>query len=87
MVKSVSFQALVQALVKYGRPNLKLGNKLHWNWTPIHWAVLQDNVGIIKILLEAGADPDIKDSVGRTPAKLADEHYKDKVIKFFKERK
>ena len=83
----IFFQPLVKVMVKYGKPNWKIGNKLHWEWTPLHSAVLQDNVDIVKVLLDHGADPNAKDSVGRTPQKLAEEHYKENVVKFFKQRK
>ena len=30
----------VRTLLEFG-PDLSLGNKLHWNWNPLHTAILQ----------------------------------------------
>ncbi|KAK8137170.1 hypothetical protein PG984_005110 [Apiospora sp. TS-2023a] len=39
--------------------------------TPLHWAAERGAVGVTKVLLEAGADPELRDSTGSTPRKLA----------------
>ena len=31
----------VKAILEAGRPDLTLGNKLHWDWAPAHWAVMK----------------------------------------------
>lgn len=64
------------------KPDLSLGNKLHWDWTALHTAILQDNAGIVGILIKAGADPEQKDAVGRDAKVLAEEYRKERVIKF-----
>ena len=63
------------------KADLNLCNKLHWDWTPLHQAVLQDDPDLIKVLLKAGADPKKRDSVGRDALQLADEHYKENAKK------
>jgi len=35
--------------------------------TPLHWAVMENNVGIVKLLLEKGGDISIKDKYGKIP--------------------
>ncbi|KAK7995183.1 ankyrin repeat-containing domain protein [Apiospora arundinis] len=39
--------------------------------TPLHWAAERGAVGVAKVLLGAGADPNLRDSTGSTPRKLA----------------
>uniref|UniRef100_K4A3D9 Potassium channel n=1 Tax=Setaria italica TaxID=4555 RepID=K4A3D9_SETIT len=41
--------------------------------TALHRAVLQGNAGMVRALLERGADPDREDGAGRTPRDVADE--------------
>ncbi|PAN09666.1 hypothetical protein PAHAL_2G041400 [Panicum hallii] len=41
--------------------------------TALHRAVLQGNAGMVRALLERGADPDREDGAGRTPRAMADE--------------
>ena len=52
---------------------------------PLHVAVLKDNPKIVKMLIERGADVDLKDSVGRTPFYMAMKVSKNpEIIKLFK---
>lgn len=37
------------------------------SWTPLFWAVQQENIPIIRLLLNAGADSNHMDNTGRTP--------------------
>ncbi len=39
--------------------------------TALHWAAARGNKDVISALLEAGADPAVEDSKGRTPADVA----------------
>ena len=41
----------VKTLLEFG-PDLAAANKLHWGWTALHWAALQDDTEIVRILLE-----------------------------------
>ena len=36
-------------------------------WTALHFAVQAGNIGIIRLLLESGADPDLQDGFGNSP--------------------
>jgi len=44
-----------------------------WHYTPLHHAAEQGNIALIKVLLDNGADREIKDDKGRTPLKIAEE--------------
>ena len=35
---------------------------------PLHWAAVGGDLNTVKLLLEHGADPSVRDSAGRTPA-------------------
>lgn len=39
--------------------------------TPLHWGAVHDNVGIMRLLLEAGANKDAQDGHEQTPLFLA----------------
>lgn len=43
----------------------------HGNWTPLHAAAFEQHAALVMLLLEHGADPDIVDGEGRTPADYA----------------
>ncbi len=32
---------VAEAILEHGRPDLTVGNKLHWDWAPMHWAAMQ----------------------------------------------
>ena len=59
---------------------------IHNDWNAFHYAILQDNVAALEILLEAGADGDQKDGIGRSPAVIAGDHYKQKTLAFLENR-
>jgi len=44
-----------------------------WHYTPLHHAAEQGNIALVKVLLDNGADKEIKDDQGRTPLKIAEE--------------
>jgi hypothetical protein len=41
------------------------------DWTPLHWATMAGHADVVRLLLEAGADPSIRDGRGRTALQLA----------------
>jgi len=55
---------------------------IHNDWNAFHYAILQDNVDALKILMKAGADSKQKDGIGRSPAVIAGDHYKQKALSF-----
>ena len=40
-------------------------------WTPLHWAVIRENLEAVKLLLANGADPESKDFISYTPIMYA----------------
>ena len=38
-----------------------------WRSAPLHWACIKGNEEIIRLLLEKGANPDVKDDAGKLP--------------------
>lgn len=48
------------------KPGAQYGAK----WTPLHYAAFQRAPEAVQMLLEAGADPELRDEWGRTPAEL-----------------
>ena len=69
------------------KADLGLANKLHWDWTPIHTAVMADDPDVVDTLVKAGADRDAKDGVGRDAETLAEEYRKERVMEYFKKGK
>ena len=62
-------EALVRDLiVEFG---MNLSETTKWQETPLHHAVYMRQEGIVKLLLELGADPDLPDKLKRTPRKMA----------------
>ena len=55
---------------------------IHNDWNAFHYAILQDNVDALKILIKAGADNKQKDGIGQSPAVIAGDHYKQKALSF-----
>ena len=55
---------------------------IHNQWNALHYAVLEDNVDAVKILVNAGADLAKRDGIGRTPLVIAGDHSKDKVLAY-----
>ncbi len=63
------------------------GNPLHWEWSAAHWAAMGDDVDMLKMFEDKGVDVvSVKDKVGRTPRKVAEEHYKEKAEGFLRGR-
>ena len=49
---------------------------IHNEWNALHYAILQDNVEAVKILIRAGADKEQRDGIGRDPVTIAGDHFK-----------
>lgn len=76
-------EMIIKEIQKF-EPNLNLvsdlivlGANLNWQdedydgWTPLHWAVINGRVEIVRMLIEARADLDVKDIWGRGPLHYA----------------
>ena len=50
-------------LTRYGGPSLNLVSSPHQS-TPLHWAAEEGHGGAVELLLQAGADINIKDNIG-----------------------
>ncbi|EMR01300.1 ankyrin repeat domain-containing protein [Cesiribacter andamanensis] len=57
-------------LLKYGA---KVNAATLKGETPLHWAVAKDSAKLVKLLLDKGADPTIKNAAGETPASYTDD--------------
>ena len=66
------------------KADLELENKIHWDWTPVHTAVMADSPEIVETLVAAGADAGARDGVGRDAQTLAEEYRKERVMQYFK---
>lgn len=76
----------METLIEF-KADLELCNKLHWDWTPLHTAVLSDSPEVVDVLIRAGGDREVKDGVGRNAKDLADEYKKERVMQYFKNNK
>jgi ankyrin repeat protein len=54
-------------------PALRLNHQDHFGETALHYAVNGDKGEVVRVLLYAGADPDIMRNDGRTPCMIAEE--------------
>jgi len=70
--------SMAKLLLQYGA-NPSLGNPVHWDWAPLHWAALSDDQQLVQVILDGGG-LNIADKSGRTPAVLAEEHHKFNVL-------
>ena len=55
--------------------------------TPLLWASANGHEGVVKLLLERGADPKYSDEDSKTPQWLAEENGHPEIVKLLKERK
>jgi ankyrin repeat protein len=39
-------------------------------WTPLHWAAMKGEIGAVQLLLEHGADVNVRDKYGETPSQV-----------------
>ena len=60
---------MVRALADAGADPNALGGYV--DMTPLHWAAVEANPAVVVALLEAGADPALRDKRGRTPEEWA----------------
>ena len=74
---------MVRLLIEKGA-DVNKGNSLHWGWTPLHWAALTDNVGVVEAVLAGEGVRNGKDMTDRYPASLAEEHDKRNVLEMLR---
>jgi len=53
---------------------------LEWGWTPLHWAADAARIELVQLLLEHGADANVRDRYGATPLFNATEHTSELVL-------
>lgn len=73
----------LEMLCKSDGIDLNQVDAIHNGWSALHYAVLQDNVEAVDILVQAGVDTNQRDLIGRSPYVIADDHYKEKVLAYF----
>ena len=79
---------MVRVLLEFGADPLAK-DSLHNEWNALHFAIMQDNVDVVKALLnEAKVNkdklPSVVDAVGRKPLVVAEDHFKAKVAEYLK---
>ncbi len=57
-----------QALIQAGA-NIDAQNNLRW--TPLHYAVNNNRIDLVELLIQVGANTKLKDKWGRTPGQVA----------------
>ncbi len=57
-----------------------------WHYTSLHHAAEQGNKALVKVLLDNGADTNIKDDLGKTPLKIAEEKDHKEIVDLLRER-
>jgi len=73
---------IVEVLVKRYQIDINQRSEL-LSFTPLHWAAREGNLPVVKTLLGLGADPNIKDAKGRTPADISSEFNKPDIYQLF----
>lgn len=83
-------EGVVKELLDHGADPLQK-DILHNEWNSLHFAIMQNNVNTVKLILEnakkCGNYEDVvgvKDAVGRLPLVVAEDHFKDKVADYLK---
>ena len=79
------YSLAVKTLIEL-KADLELEDKIHWDWTPVHTAVMADCPEIVEILVAAGADVGARDGVGRDAQTLAEEYRKERAMQYFKNK-
>jgi len=68
-IKATPDLELIRVIIENGLVDVDAKNK--WNNTPLHEAVLRDNIAIAKLLINSGANVNAKTKYGNTPLDLA----------------
>jgi hypothetical protein len=55
--------------------DFKINAQDHWGMTALAWACYRGNMDLVLLLIEHGANPDIKDKGGRTPGQIAAQYH------------
>lgn len=72
----------LQVLAKAPNIDLNQIDFIHNDWNALHYAILQDNVEAVEILINAGANAQQKDGIGRSPKVIAGDHFKQNVLQY-----
>ncbi len=55
-------------------------------FTPLHYAVLRDDYSLIKLLLDAGADPTLENESGHRPSDYSDNDQVKDLLRSFEQK-
>lgn len=67
-----------------GMPGIDVNIQGPYKWTPLHYAVRENKVELVRALVRAGANPKAKDKWGRKPIDIAKERDHEEILAYLK---
>ena len=70
----------IEAIEAHIAAETDLNEQNETGYAPLHYGVMKTRPGVVALLLEAGADPDVFNNLAKTPLDLAISGSKDEII-------